>query len=132
MYIETIPNRNSRPAILLREAWREGKKIRKRTIANLTSWPEEKIEALRRLLRDDKLIVAERAIVIARPIPHGIRSGTHSDPKVGVGDNDLLPQRREGDLVIAMIAERLLDPCSKLTTTRLWHITTLADELGVA
>src|SRR5208283_1045921 len=71
MYIETIPNRNSRPAILLREAWRVGKKIRKRTIANLTSWPDEKIEALRRLLRDDKLIVAERAVVIERSIPHG-------------------------------------------------------------
>ena len=47
MYIDRVPNRNSRPAILLREAWREGKKIRKRTIANLTNWPEEKVEALR-------------------------------------------------------------------------------------
>ncbi len=71
MYIETIPNRNSRPAILLREAWREGKKIGKRTIANLTSWPDEKIEALRRLLRGDKLIAAERAVVVERSIPHG-------------------------------------------------------------
>jgi len=50
MYIESIPNRNSRPAILLREAWREGKSIKKKTVANLTDWPEEKVELLRRVL----------------------------------------------------------------------------------
>ncbi len=133
MYIETIPNRNSRPAILLREAWREGKKIRKRTIANLTSWPEEKIEALRRLLRDDKLIAAERAIVIERSIPHGhVEAVLTAIRKSGLETMICSRRCREGDLVIAMIAERLLDPCSKLATTRLWHTTTLADELGVA
>jgi len=53
MYIETVPNRNSRPAILLREGWREGGKIKKRTIANLTNWPAQKIEALRRVLKNE-------------------------------------------------------------------------------
>ena len=60
MYIESIPNRNSPPAILLREAWREGKRIRKRTIANLSQWPSEKVEALRRLLRDEPMVAARR------------------------------------------------------------------------
>ena len=46
MYIEVVPNRNSRPAILLREGWREGKKVCKRTLANLTDWPAQKVQAL--------------------------------------------------------------------------------------
>ena len=133
MYVETIPNRNSRPAILLREAWREGKQIRKRTLANLSSWPDEKIEALRRLLKDDNLIAAEGAIVIERSIPHGhVEAVVTAIRKLGL--DTMISSRRcpEADLVIAMIAERLLDPCSKLATTRLWHTTTLAEELGVA
>ena len=56
MYIESVPNRNSPPAILLREAWREGEKVHKRTVANLTDWPEPKIEALRRLLKNEPLM----------------------------------------------------------------------------
>jgi hypothetical protein len=53
MYVERIPNRNSPPAILLRESYRDGDKIRKRTLANLSDWPAPKIEALRRVLRGD-------------------------------------------------------------------------------
>ncbi len=56
MYIETVPNRNSPPAILLRQGWREGGKTRKRTLANLLHWPKPKIETLRRLLRDETLV----------------------------------------------------------------------------
>ena len=55
MYIETVPNRNSPPAVLLREGWRDGKKTLKRTIANLSDWPQQKIETFRRLLRDEVL-----------------------------------------------------------------------------
>jgi hypothetical protein len=57
MYIEIVPNRNSRPAILLREGWREGQKIRKRTLANLPDWPASKVEALRRVLKEEPLLV---------------------------------------------------------------------------
>jgi len=53
MYVERIPNRNSPPAILLRESYRDGDKIKKRTLANLSDWPEAKVEALRRVLRDE-------------------------------------------------------------------------------
>ena len=132
MYIESIPNRNSPPAILLREAWREGKKIRKRTIANLSQWPSKKVEALRRLLKDESMMAVKEAFLIEQSIPHG-----HVEAVLGTikkwGLDDLIGSRRsrERDLVVAMIAERLLHPCSKLATTRLWHTTTLAEELGV-
>ena len=71
MYIDTVPNRNSRPAILLREAWREGKKVKRRTVANLTHWPEEKVEALRLVLKGETLVPAKDAFVIERSLPHG-------------------------------------------------------------
>ena len=132
MYIESIPNRNSPPALLLREAWREGKRIRKRTIANLSQWPMEKVEALRRLLKDEPMVVAQEAFVVEESIAHG-----HVEAVLGtireLGLDELIGSRRsrERELVIAMIAERLLHPCSKLAATRLWHTTTLAEELGV-
>jgi len=53
MYVERIPNRSSPPAILLRESYRNGDKIKKRTLANLSDWPTARIEALRRVLRDE-------------------------------------------------------------------------------
>jgi hypothetical protein len=71
MYIERIPNRNSRPAILLREGWREGKKVCKRTLANLSDWPAQKVEALRRVLRDEPLAAPEDAFAIECSWPHG-------------------------------------------------------------
>ena len=71
MYVEVVPNRRSRPAILLREGWREGNKVRKRTLANLSDWPPEKVEMLRRLLRGDTLLASENAFSIERSRPHG-------------------------------------------------------------
>ncbi len=71
MYIETVPNGNSPPAILLREAWREDGKIKKRTIANLTHWPAEKIEALRRVLKNEPQVDPAETFVIDRSTPHG-------------------------------------------------------------
>ena len=133
MYIDVVPNRNSRPAVLLREAWREGKRIRKRTIANLTDWPPDKIEALRRLLKGDKLLVAGDAFAIERSLPHGhVRAVLETVSRLGLDKLISLRRCRERDLVIAMLVEQLIDPCSKLATTRLWHATTLAEELSVA
>lgn len=133
MFIERIRNRNSPPAILLREAWREGKKIRKRTIANLSKWPSAKVESLRCVLKNEALVASKEAFVIERSIPHG-----HVEAVVGAikrqGLDGLIASTRcrERDLVLAMIAERLIHPCSKLATTRLWHMRTLAEELGVS
>lgn len=132
MYVESIPNRNSSPAILLREAWREGKKIRKKTIANLTHWPPEKVEALRRLLKDEPLVGAQEALGIERSIPHGhVEAVLGTIKKLGLERVLAAVHCRQRDLVVAMITERLIHPCSKLATTRLWHTMTLAEELGV-
>ncbi len=72
MYIETVPNRNSPPAILLRESYREGGKVRKRTLANLGKWPRDLVQGLRALLKGGHVIAADReAISIKRSLPHG-------------------------------------------------------------
>ena len=132
MYIESIPNRNSPPAILLRETWREGQKIHKRTLANLSHWPPEKTEALRHLLRDEALGAAKDAFVIERSLPHGhVEAILGTIKKLGLDGLLSSARCRERDLVMAMIAERLIHPCSKLATSRLWHMTTLAEELGL-
>src|SRR5260370_38528267 len=76
MYVERIPNRNSPPAILLRESYRDGDKIRKRTLANLSDWPWAKIEALRRVLRGDAVApVGREALSMQRSLPHGHVAG---------------------------------------------------------
>jgi transposase len=133
MYIDIVPNRNSPPAVLLREAQREGNKTRKRTLANLSDWPQEKIETFRRLLRNEPLVSPHDLFATQKSIPHG-----HVQPilemirKLELDRLISAQSCRERDLVVAMIAQRLIDPCSKLATTREWHTTTLAEELGVA
>jgi transposase len=132
MYIETVPNRNSPPAVLLREGWREGKKTVKRTLANLTHWPARKIEALRRLLRDETLVSPKELFTTQETLPHGhVQAVLGVIRKLGLAALLSAQRCRERDLVVAMITQRLLDPCSKLATTRAWHTTTLAEELGV-
>jgi len=133
MYIEQVPNRNSRPAILLREGWREGKKTYKRTIANLTYWPEAKIDALRLLLKGEPMVSAREAFVVERTVPHGhVEAVLGTIKRLGLDSIIFSKRCRRRDLVIAMIAERLIHPCSKLATTRFWHTTTLAEELNVS
>lgn len=132
MYIDTVPNRNSRPAILLREGWREGKKTRKKTIANLTDWPKTRVEALRRVLKDEPMVSAKEAFLVERSLPHGhVAAVLQAIRKIGLDTLIASKPSRERDLVVAMLAEQLLHPASKLATTRLWHDTTLAQELGV-
>jgi len=133
MYIDVVPNRDSPPAVLLREAWREGKKTRKRTLANLSDWPKEKIENFRRVLRDERLISPEDLFATQKTLPHGhVQAVLEMIGRLEL-DRLISAQRcRERDLVVAMIVQRLIDPCSKLATTRAWHTTTLAEELGVA
>ncbi len=133
MYIESVPNRSSPPAILLREGWRDGKKTRKRTLANLSEWPPHKIDLFRRLLRDEMLVSPAALFDTERTLPHGhVEAVLGTIRKIGLETVIATKRSRERDLVVAMIAERLLHPCSKLATTRLWHTTTLAEELAVA
>ncbi len=132
MYIETVPNRNSPPALLLREGWREGHKTRKRTLANLSHWPQHKIETLRRLLRDETLVSPNDLFTTRQTLPHGhVDAILGTIRKLGLDSMISAKRCRERDLVLAMVAERLIAPSSKLATTREWHTTTLAEELGV-
>ena len=132
MYIETVPNRNSRPAILLRQGWREGQRVRKKTLANLTDWPAEKVEALRQVLKGQRLVAPEDAFAVERSLPHGhVEALLAMTRRLGL-ERLIAPKRcPERDRVLAMVLERVLHPASKLATTRLWHSTTLAEELGV-
>jgi len=133
MYISTVPNRNSPPAILLREGWREGHKTRQRTLANLSDWPQEKIETFRRLLRDEPLVSPHDLFTTEKSVPHGhVQAILEMIGRLKLDHLISVQRCRERDLVVAMIAQRLIDPCSKLATTRQWHTTTLAEELGVA
>ena len=133
MYIETVPNRNSPPAILLRQGWREGKKTQKRTLANLSDWPKHKIETLRRLLRDETLISPQDLFKTEKTLPHGhVEAILGTIRKLGVDTIIYSKPCRERDLVVAMIVERLIHASSKLAATRFWHTTTLAEELSVA
>jgi hypothetical protein len=120
MYIETVPNRGSKPAILLRESWREGKKTRKRTIANLSQWPPEKVEMLRAVLKGGVVVSdLESSFRTVRTMPHG-----HVAAVLGLirklGLDRLLASRpsRQKDLVVAMIVARVLFPGSKLALSR--------------
>jgi transposase len=133
MYIETVPNRNSPPTILLREGWREGTKTRKRTLANLSDWPQEKIETFRRLLRDEPLVSPHDLLATQKTLPNGhVEALLRAIRRLGLDSLVSAKPCRERDLVLAMIVGRWLHPCSKLATTRQWHSTTLAEELGVS
>ena len=132
MYVETVPNRNSRPAVLLREGWREGGRVRKRTLANLTDWPAEKVHCLRRVLKGQRLVSPEEAFAIERSLPHGhVEAVLAMTRRLGL-DRLIAPKRSpERDRVLAMVVGRLLHPGSKLATARRWHSTTLAQELDL-
>ena len=132
MYVETVPNRNSRPAILLREGWREGSRTRKRTLANLTDWPAAQVDALRAVLRGDFSTLAPSAgFAIERTRPHG-----HVAAVLGtlrrLRLESLLASRRcpERDAVVAMQVARILEPRSKLATARELRAATLTSTLG--
>ena len=132
MYIDVVPNRNSPPAVLLREAVREGKKTRKRTLANLSDWPQEQVETLRRVLRNERLVSPDDLFATRKTLPHGhVEAVLEMIGRLKLDRLISAERCRERDLVVAMIVQRLIAPCSKLATTRQWHSTTLAEELGV-
>jgi hypothetical protein len=132
MYIESVPNRNSPPAILLRESYRDGGKIKKRTIANLSDWPTEIVEGLRTLLKGGKVAPADQeSIIVRRALPHGHVAAVLGTLR-GIGlDRVLGPAgNRCRDLIIAMIVARLIAPASKLATARMLDPLTAASSLG--
>lgn len=119
MYVERVPNRNSPPAIWLRESYREGKKVRKRTLANLTKWPKPLVEGLQVLLRGGAALDPEAGFEVVRSRPHGhVAAVLGTVRKVGL-DRLLGPRPiPERERVIALICARILAPGSKLATAR--------------
>ena len=90
MYVTRVPNRGSPPAILLRESYREGGKVKNRTLANLSHWPEHKVEALSRVLKGlpPKVDLAE-AFEITRSLPHGhVAAVLGTAARLGIGRAD--------------------------------------------
>lgn len=131
-HIETIPNRNSPPAILLRKAWREGKRIRKQTLANLTHLPPELVEGIRRVLKGGVVLTsAQEAFAVARSLPHG-----HVAAVLGLCRQLGLPRllhrtaSRTRELALAGLVARVLSPASKLATARQLSPDTAASSLG--
>jgi hypothetical protein len=119
MYVESVPNRNSPPAVLLRESYREGQSIRKRTLANLSSWPAAQVDSLRRVLRGELLPSPAGQLQITRSLPHGhVAAVLGTIRRLGLEkhlDSSSSPQR---NVVLALIAARILEPGSKLATAR--------------
>lgn len=133
MYIATVPNRGSPPAILLREGYREHGKVKNRTLANLSQWPPAKVELLRRLLRGDSLAPVDQLFEVVASAHHGHVQAVRTAMQ-RLGFETLIASRpsRERALAVAMVTARILEPDSKLATTRWWHTTTLPATLGVA
>ena len=137
MYVERVPNRNSPPAILLRESYREGDKIKKRTLANLSDWPAGKIEALRRVLRGEAVAPTDqRSLTLVRSLPHGhVASVLGTLRRLGLDgvlSQDGRQPARAVALCLAMIAARVIDPASKLATARVLDSETASCSLGAA
>jgi Transposase DDE domain len=132
VYIETVPNRNSPPAILLREGYREGGKVRKRTLANLSSWDAQLVEHFRVLLKGGVAVESAASVLsIERALPHGhvaavlgAARGSGCSQWFGSAPAELQP------LLQAMLVARVLEPASKLATQRMLHDETATSSLG--
>ncbi len=130
MYVTRVPNRGSPPAILLRESYRDGDKVKTRTLANLSRWPEAKIEALRRVLKGAAVAVPER-LTIERSLPHGhVAAVLGMARKLGLERLVRRRPERLAKLALALIVARVLEPAAKLATARQLSAASAAHSLG--
>jgi transposase len=133
MYITRVPNRNSPPAILLRESYRDNGKVKSRTLANLSKLPTETIEVLRRSLKGERLVAASETFEAIASSHHGhVQAVLHAMRRLRFAEVIASRPSRQRNLVVAMVVARILEPDSKLATTRWWHITTLPSLLAVS
>ena len=132
MHIDVVPNRTSRPTYLLRESFREGRRVRKRTLANLSALSDAQIEAIRAVLSGEAVQPVHTLFETVRSRPHGAVQAIRVAME-RLGFESLIASRRspERDRVCAMVTARILAPHTKLATTRWWHTTTLPEEFGV-
>jgi Transposase DDE domain len=131
MYVTRVPNRSSPPAVLLRESFREGGKVKTRTLANLSDWPDAQVEALRAVLKGETLVAAAQSFEIERALPHGhVAAVLGSLRRLGL--DRLLPRRPErlARLSEALIVARVIEPAAKLATARQLTPETAAHSLG--
>lgn len=121
MFVDLVPNRNSRPAVLLRESYREGEKVKKRTLANLSDWPTHKVEALKAVLRGAGVATQAlaEAFEVVRSLPHGhVAAVVGSVRRVGLETILASHHSRQRDICLAMVAARVIAPLSKLGLVR--------------
>jgi transposase len=132
MYVVSVPNRNSPPAILLRESYREDGKVKNRTLANLSQWPRSKVEALRAVLKGASAGRAlQDSFEILRSLPHGhVAAALGSLRRLELDSLIASKRSRQRDLCLAMIVGRLLEPRSKLALGRSLAEQTLSSSLG--
>jgi hypothetical protein len=134
MYVAKVPNRGSPPAVLLRESYREEGKVKNRTLANLSSWPEAKVEALARVLKGQPPAAAlEGTFEISRSLPHGHVAAVLGTARA-LGLEELIDPvpSRQRDLVTAMAVAQVIAPDSKLAIARGLRAQTAASSLGEA
>src|SRR6204780_1897043 len=133
MYVAKVPNRGSPPAVLLRESYREAGKVKNRTLANLSAWPEARVDALSRVLKGQPPPAADldEAFEITRSLPHGpVAPVLGTARQLGLDELiDPAPSRHR-DLVMAMAVAQVIDPGSKLAIARGLRDATAASSLG--
>src|ERR1039458_5780074 len=134
MYVAKVPNRGSPPAILLRESYREAGKVKNRTLANLSAWPEAKVDALSRVLKGQPAPAAlEGTFEIARSLPHGhVAAVLGTLRELGLEELIDPAPSRQRDLVTAMAVAQVTGPGSKLAIARGLRAETAASSLGGA
>ena len=132
MHIHIVPNRGSPPTVLLRESYREGRRVGKRTLANLSSLSAAQIEAIRAALRGEAWQPVAQSFEVTASRAHGqVQAVALAMQRLSFAALIATKPCRERDLVLAMVAARVLAPHTKLATTRWWHTTTLAEEFAV-
>ena len=132
MYVAVVPNRGSPPAILLRESYREGGKVKNRTLANLSHWPPEKVDDLRRVLKGQspKLDLTQ-AFEVTRSLQHGhVAAVLGTARRLGIEELIDAKRSRRRDLVVAMLVAAVIAPGSKLATARGLRTETATSSLG--
>jgi len=132
MYVVKVPNRGSPPAVLLRESYREDGKVKNRTLANLSSWPEAKVDALSRVLKGrPSAACLDGAFEITRSLPHGHAAAVLGTARQ-LGLEELIDPApsRSRDLVTAMTVAQVIAPDSKLAIARGLRDQTAASSLG--
>ena len=132
MYVARVPNRGSPPAILLRESYREGGTVKNRTLANLSRWPDEKVDALARVLKGlPAQVELAEAFEISRSLPHGhVAAVLGTARRLGIEELiDPAPSRKR-NLVLAMLIAQVITPGSKLAFARALRAETATSSLG--